>query len=153
MTSLAGFSGVRAIDQGATSSSCAGAARVSSDSEHAPPAEWLPASRGQLDSNRWPVPSRAITCPRHEPESGRPDSNRHRELGRLLCDRYTTPAWSLIGATGFEPATARPPAECATRLRHAPLGPILARGRRLHQSYDGALCDSPDSSFSSAAGS
>src|SRR5205085_10159142 len=26
----------------------------------------------------------------------------------------------LIGATGFEPATARPPAECATRLRHAP---------------------------------
>ena len=27
---------------------------------------------------------------------------------------------SSIGATGFEPATARPPAECATRLRHAP---------------------------------
>jgi hypothetical protein len=26
----------------------------------------------------------------------------------------------LIGATGFEPATFRPPAECATRLRHAP---------------------------------
>ena len=26
----------------------------------------------------------------------------------------------LVGATGFEPATARPPAECATRLRHAP---------------------------------
>ncbi len=25
-----------------------------------------------------------------------------------------------VGATGFEPATARPPAECATRLRHAP---------------------------------
>ena len=25
-----------------------------------------------------------------------------------------------IGATGFEPATFRPPAECATRLRHAP---------------------------------
>ncbi len=25
-----------------------------------------------------------------------------------------------IGATGFEPATARPPAGCATRLRHAP---------------------------------
>src|SRR5689334_5615000 len=25
-------------------------------------------------------------------KSGRPDSNRHRELGRLLCDRYTTPA-------------------------------------------------------------
>jgi hypothetical protein len=26
----------------------------------------------------------------------------------------------MIGATGFEPATFRPPAECATRLRHAP---------------------------------
>ena len=26
----------------------------------------------------------------------------------------------LVGATGFEPATARPPAECATRLRYAP---------------------------------
>ena len=26
----------------------------------------------------------------------------------------------VIGAAGFEPATARPPAECATRLRHAP---------------------------------
>jgi hypothetical protein len=25
-----------------------------------------------------------------------------------------------VGATGFEPATFRPPAECATRLRHAP---------------------------------
>lgn len=27
----------------------------------------------------------------------------------------------LVGETGFEPATARPPAECATRLRHSPL--------------------------------
>ncbi len=27
-----------------------------------------------------------------------------------------------IGETGFEPATARPPAECATRLRHSPWG-------------------------------
>ena len=26
-----------------------------------------------------------------------------------------------IGATGFEPATTRPPDECATRLRHAPI--------------------------------
>jgi hypothetical protein len=26
----------------------------------------------------------------------------------------------LIGATGFEPATFRPPVECATKLRHAP---------------------------------
>jgi hypothetical protein len=34
-------------------------------------------------------------------------------------DRFTSGPW-LVGATGFEPATARPPAECATRLRHAP---------------------------------
>jgi hypothetical protein len=27
---------------------------------------------------------------------------------------------NLIGETGFEPATARPPAGCATRLRHSP---------------------------------
>src|SRR3954469_19006276 len=27
----------------------------------------------------------------------------------------------LIGETGFEPATARPPAGCATRLRHSPM--------------------------------
>jgi hypothetical protein len=26
----------------------------------------------------------------------------------------------VIGETGFEPATARPPAGCATRLRHSP---------------------------------
>ncbi len=36
----------------------------------------------------------------------------------------------LIGETGFEPATARPPAECATRLRHSPwLLCILAHRR------------------------
>src|ERR1017187_4248800 len=28
--------------------------------------------------------------------------------------------FSLVGETGFEPATARPPAGCATRLRHSP---------------------------------
>src|SRR5204862_7623315 len=30
------------------------------------------------------------------------------------------PTGSEIGETGFEPATARPPAGCATRLRHSP---------------------------------
>ena len=33
----------------------------------------------------------------------------------------------VIGETGFEPATARPPAGCATRLRHSPW---QASGRR-----------------------
>ena len=31
------------------------------------------------------------------------------------------PAKPVIGATGFEPATFRPPVECATKLRHAPV--------------------------------
>jgi hypothetical protein len=37
-----------------------------------------------------------------QPESGRPDLNRHRDLGRVLCNRYTTPARerSSIGRTG-----------------------------------------------------
>ena len=45
-----------------------------------------------------------------------------------------------IGETGFEPATARPPAGCATRLRHSPWpGPILGPGgsRRLGPSAPG----------------
>jgi site-specific DNA recombinase len=35
----------------------------------------------------------------------------------------------LIGETGFEPATARPPAECATRLRHSPWLPYILTNR------------------------
>ena len=41
-----------------------------------------------------------------------------------------------IGATGFEPATFRPPAECATRLRHAPKGSARPlRSRYVGSSY------------------
>jgi hypothetical protein len=29
-------------------------------------------------------------------------------------------SYKMVGETGFEPATARPPAGCATRLRHSP---------------------------------
>ena len=39
--------------------------------------------------------------------------------GRRGRTRLRNSRW-LVGATGFEPATFRPPAECATRLRHAP---------------------------------
>src|ERR1043165_8292560 len=37
-------------------------------------------------------------------------------------ERWTPPDSNAleIGETGFEPATARPPAGCATRLRHSP---------------------------------
>ena len=34
---------------------------------------------------------------------------------------------SEIGATGFEPATSRPPAERATKLRHTPVLIIIAQ--------------------------
>jgi hypothetical protein len=40
--------------------------------------------------------------------------------GRNLHSHPSAPPPAPIGATGFEPATARPPAECATRLRYAP---------------------------------
>ena len=52
--------------------------------------------------------------------------------------------WKTIGARGFEPPTARPPAGCATRLRHAPRARTLpqappCRGarRRLGSAADG----------------
>jgi site-specific DNA recombinase len=44
----------------------------------------------------------------------------------------------LIGETGFEPATARPPAECATRLRHSPWLPCILAHRRGGGRSDGS---------------
>src|SRR3954470_19114722 len=41
------------------------------------------------------------------------------EPHRPAARRKSAPL-QLVGATGFEPATFRPPAGCATRLRHAP---------------------------------
>jgi hypothetical protein len=38
----------------------------------------------------------------------------------LRSNAYCALQLVLIGETGFEPATARPPAGCATRLRHSP---------------------------------
>src|SRR5262245_23677023 len=38
----------------------------------------------------------------------------------LSVEKPIFPGLSLVGETGFEPATARPPAGCATRLRHSP---------------------------------
>src|SRR4051795_9261846 len=46
------------------------------------------------------------------------------ETSSLVVEIATVPRGARsakeVAATGFEPATARPPAECATRLRHAP---------------------------------
>jgi hypothetical protein len=42
---------------------------------------------------------------------------------RILLKPVDLQGFLLIGETGFEPATARPPAGCATRLRHSPRFP------------------------------
>jgi hypothetical protein len=57
-----------------------------------------------------------------------------REALSLHCDRLPftrTSQLSDIGETGFEPATARPPAECATRLRHSPWSLCILTNWRL----------------------
>ena len=41
----------------------------------------------------------------------------------------------LIGATGFEPATSRPPAVRATKLRHTPVRNIIARKKMICNSF------------------
>jgi hypothetical protein len=54
---------------------------------------------------------------RSSPRIPRPDT-------RGFCSHRRGPpperGFLVIGETGFEPATARPPAGCATRLRHSP---------------------------------
>lgn len=37
-----------------------------------------------------------------------------------LCSKIVRSPPQGVGTAGFEPATTRPPAECATRLRHVP---------------------------------
>jgi hypothetical protein len=49
----------------------------------------------------------------------------------------------LIGETGFEPATARPPAGCATRLRHSPWCLSILRRKRARDLAAGRPLDSP----------
>ena len=60
---------------------------------------------------------------RHRRRLGRLIPLGPREPKRLAPERrkpWRLAGLSLIGETGFEPATARPPAGCATRLRHSP---------------------------------
>jgi hypothetical protein len=62
-----------------------------------------------------------------------------------------------VGAVGFEPTTFRPPAECATRLRHAPwkratgfepaLGAWKAPVQPLHHAREGNDCSPPEPAF------
>ena len=52
-----------------------------------------------------------------------------RDFGELISEKkysnyrllQTNGREVMVGATGFEPATARPPGVCATRLRYAPI--------------------------------
>src|SRR4051794_3627383 len=65
------------------------------------------------------------------PLTSKPSAPRIGPLGASTQrERYMVDRPLTIGATGFEPATFRPPAGCATRLRHAPwLRPMLPRSR------------------------
>ena len=73
------------------------------------------------------TPSGAEPVRRTPPKSARSRTRRQRGSANRQGHAFSGPGSNkevLVGATGFEPATARPPAECATRLRHAPwLGP------------------------------
>ncbi len=98
--------------------------------QQAPPHRHRPGPQGAADQ----AACRRPRHPRAGPEDRRADPPAHprskprlpADWGKLRCLRC--PATSVsdvaghhnIGETGFEPATARPPAECATRLRHSP---------------------------------
>ena len=77
----------------------------------------------QLRSRAWP--DTTDTAKRHNKREGdrvAPSKDEHGENGRghsspvrqLTGESTTTSTPWSVGATGFEPATARPPAECAT---------------------------------------
>ncbi len=85
--------------------------------------------RGGSETRRWGVRGSCSAIP---PKSGKSQTT---PPGRLALELATAgvrrwppddgnpgrkPGLSRIGETGFEPATARPPAGCATRLRHSP---------------------------------
>ena len=67
------------------------------------------------------VTSSQKLCPNCAPSRTRPS-------GRFMTKGPQLQAFCLVGETGFEPATARPPAGCATRLRHSPWHPERATG-------------------------
>jgi hypothetical protein len=60
-----------------------------------------------------------ISTPRVQTSSWPCAAPRDGQPLRLMPKPASKAGFGGIGATGFEPATFRPPAECATRLRHA----------------------------------
>lgn len=71
-------------------------------------------------------------------ENGRLRTPVFSRLSRKFVTRFKVLILRLfIGETGFEPATARPPAGCATRLRHSPWHSMHDDTTRLKQAGDG----------------
>ena len=77
-------------------------------------------SRGETDSE---------TKVRPQSETKSSNGREVRDFGELISEEKSSNYRLLqmngrevmVGATGFEPATARPPGVCATRLRYAPI--------------------------------
>src|SRR3954451_13500438 len=66
--------------------------------------------------------------PRDPPATWTPNWTPRAQLSASETQRApVSSGLSRVGETGFEPATARPPAGCATRLRHSP---CVQSGRR-----------------------
>src|SRR5215475_16114104 len=65
-----------------------------------------------VHAGRAPFVGYFLTLPRLLPRKEKRPLGRSIEPAKFLR--------TLVGATGFEPATPRPPVWCATRLRHAP---------------------------------
>jgi hypothetical protein len=97
-------------------------------SEPAPPAH--SSATSQIRGSDHPVQNRVRERFRSRrcAKSRRAGSQTGSKLGPQIGPRVNTPAKrsnalcreNVIGETGFEPATSRPPAGCATRLRHSP---------------------------------
>jgi hypothetical protein len=81
---------------------------------------WWPCHVGDRTASREHLPS--VRCPF--------DALWALKAKRPQTGNLRLAASSVVGETGFEPATARPPAGCATRLRHSPwsLDDIAAQG-------------------------
>src|SRR5215216_6617896 len=79
------------------------------------PAYLESAIRGSSPATQW----RKIG-PQTDPVEGNPNASERRK-------GLQQQTFLQVGETGFEPATARPPAGCATRLRHSPICRLAER--------------------------
>ena len=68
--------------------------------------------------------SRINICQIEKPAPAPTETGKYQSEDKKKCRKYST---FNIGATGFEPATSRPPAVRATKLRHTPMDCIIAK--------------------------